>query len=52
MKRAAKVLSWLALFSAAGFVLLSLGGSLHAELLSFPLIALAVAQLLILHRKN
>jgi len=43
---AAKLLSWFALLSAMAFVAFAIGSTLHPELLSFPIIALAIAQLL------
>jgi hypothetical protein len=48
---AAKVLTWIALLSTIAFVALALGRNLHPELLAFPLIFLAVAQLLALQKK-
>jgi len=42
----AKLLSWFALVSTVAFVLLAIGRNLHTELLSFPLIALAIAQIM------
>ena len=42
---AAKLLNWFALLSTTAFVLLYVGGmNLNAHALSFPLIALAIAQ--------
>jgi hypothetical protein len=50
MTGTAKVLSWFALLATAVLVALALAGkSVKPGLLSFPVIALAVAQLLILH---
>lgn len=46
MATVAKLLSWFALVSTCIFVIAAFGSRLHAELLSFPIIALAVAQLL------
>ncbi len=43
---AAKLLSWFALLSTTAFVAFAMGRNLHPELLSFPIIALAIAQLL------
>jgi hypothetical protein len=52
MNGTAKALSWFALISTATFVVCAIGRNLPAELLSFPLIALAVAQLLTLQHQN
>jgi hypothetical protein len=42
----ARLLSWFALISTVAFVLFAIGRSLAPELLSFPLIAVAIAQIL------
>jgi hypothetical protein len=42
---AARFLSWFALIFTVAFFLFAIGRNLHTELLSFPLIALAIAQL-------
>lgn len=43
----AKLLSWFALIFTVTFVPLAIGRHLAPELLSFPLIALAIAQIVI-----
>ena len=50
MRAIARALSWFALGSTGLFVVLTPGASLHAELLSVPLLALAIAQLPVLKR--
>ena len=43
--RAATALAWLALLLTAIFVAFAIGRQLHAELLAFPVMMLAAAQL-------
>jgi hypothetical protein len=52
MSKTAKALSWFALVATAVFVSFAVGRKLNTELLSFPIIALAIAQLLVLRSKK